>query len=108
MKKQKAKDSVRLGELDYLRLVAARGRVNDAVTQGNAEIDQAKGIAEQRVQRATLALNDAFRKIAPKYGIDASRNYRFDDARRSLVLDGTGNNGGGADGAPAAKARAKD
>ena len=77
--------TVQLEELDYLRLATLRGKVHEAAMQGNAEVQQAQGLAQQRVQGAEKAMSDALRKLAPKYGLSLTATYAFDDKRHRLV-----------------------
>lgn len=77
---------VQLDELDYLRLAALRGKVHAAVLQGNAEVEQARGVAQQRIAGAEEALRAALRNLGPKYrDLSMTTEYTFDDQQHQLV-----------------------
>jgi hypothetical protein len=81
----RATEGIVLEELDYLRLAQARGKVNEAVLQGQAEVQQAQGLAEQRVKGAQTALATMVKTLGRKYNFDAMAEYRTDDKRNMLL-----------------------
>jgi hypothetical protein len=81
----RATEGIVIDELDYLRLAQARGKVNEAVLQGQAEVQQAQGLAEQRVKGAQAALATMVKTLGRKYNFDAMAEYRTDDKRNMLL-----------------------
>jgi hypothetical protein len=74
---------VQLDELDYLRLVKARGAINAAMLDGQRIVAE----AEQRVQAAREGFAAALAVAGKKYGFDLKVSHRMDDDLYQLIPD---------------------
>jgi hypothetical protein len=77
----KARKAVQLDELDYLRLVQARGRIHAAMLDGQKVVAEAEG----RVQSARAEFETAISAAAKKYKFDATASHRMDDDTHRLI-----------------------
>lgn len=75
------KDGIVLDELDYLRLVKARGDINAAILDGQRAVQQ----AEQRVQAAREAFVAKLNEAGKKYDFDPAISHRMDDDTCQLI-----------------------
>lgn len=75
---------VQLDELDYLRLVKARGAIDAAMLDGQRVVQE----AEKKVQAARQAFVAALADAGKKYGFDPRVSHRMDDDACRLIPEG--------------------
>lgn len=86
----KPRTSIKLGELDYLRLTHARDKVTSALVEGQASVQAAAQAAEKHVQAAREVFVKQLQVTASKYGFDPNVSHRFDDKKRLLIPENGG------------------
>lgn len=82
---KKAHATIRIGELDYLRLTHARDKVTAALVEGQAAVQAAAKAAEQQVEAARAGFVKQLAATAQKYRFDPNVSHRFDDKKRTLT-----------------------
>lgn len=82
MKKTRVRAAgVVLDEIDYLRLVQARGRVDAAMLSGQRVIME----AEAKVKAASAEFARVLGSLAKTYKFDATKNHQMDDDTHRLI-----------------------